>query len=462
MTAAKSPGNGPNPVVKVPKFWRKDLPNGIKMIGTESNELPTVTLSVTIPGGHLLQAKDTSKIGLASFFADMMNEDTKNYTAEQMAVELQKLGSSINITSSFDEITFNVQTLKKNLDKTLALLEERMFNPKFTEDAFKRNQKQVLESFKQSKSQPATVASDVIAKINYGPNNILSMSEDGTEYTVKNLKLDDVENYYNNYMTSKDAKVVIVGDVKQEEIVPKLTFLNKLPNKKIELPTVNATPVPTNESKIFLVDIPKAAQTEFRVGYATGLKYDATGEYYKAGLMNFALGGGFNSRLNMNLREDKGWTYGARSAFSGDEYSGDFEFSSGIKADATDSALVEVVKELKNYSTTGITEDELVFMKSAIGQRDAFRYETGLQKAGFIRNILEYNLPANYADQQNKIMKGITQNDINALAKRWVNPNKLNMLLVGDKAKILPGLQKLGYKIVELDADGKPVEKKAF
>jgi zinc protease len=136
-------------------------------------------------------------------------------------------------------------------------------------------------------------------------------------------------------MTSKDAKIVIVGDVKQEEILPKLAFLNKLPNKKIELPTVNATPVATDESKIFLVDIPKAAQTEFRVGYATGLKYDAIGEYYKAGLMNFSLGGGFNGRVNINLREDKGWTYGARSAFNGDKYSGEFEFSSGIKAEAT-------------------------------------------------------------------------------------------------------------------------------
>lgn len=166
--------------------------------------------------------------------------------------------------------------------------------------------------------------------------------------------------------------------------------------------------------------------------------------------------------MNINLREDKGWTYGARSSFSGDEYGGDFEFSSGIKADATDSALVEVVKELKNYSANGIKDDELVFMKSAIGQRDALRYETGFQKAGFIRNILDYNLPANYTEIQAKILKGMTKEQINALAKKYIDPNKLNMLLVGDKAKILPGLQKLGYPIVELDVDGKPTEKKAF
>ena len=121
-------------------------------------------------------------------------------------MELQKLGSSVNVSSGIDGITFNVQTLKKNLDKTLALLEERMFNPKFTEDAFNTYQKQTLESFKQTKAQPASVASDVFAKINYGPNNILGMSEDGTEYTVKNLTLDDIQNYYNNYMTRQGVE----------------------------------------------------------------------------------------------------------------------------------------------------------------------------------------------------------------------------------------------------------------
>ena len=459
---SKMPGNGQNPVVKVPVFWKKNFTDGIKMIGTESTELPTVTLSITIPGGHLLEANDTSKLGLANFFASMMNEDTKNYTAEQMTVELQKLGSSINVNSSTDKIIFNIQCLKKNLDKTLALLQERMFNSKFTEDAFRRNQKQILESFKVMRSRPSTVASEVIAKINYGPHNILGMSENGTESSVKNITLNDIQDYYDNNMTTEGMKVVIVGDVKQAEILPRLAFLNKLPNKKIDLPKVAATPLPADQAKIYLVDVPKAAQTEFRVGYNTGLKYDATGEFYKAGLMNFAIGGGFNGRLNLNLREDKGWTYGARSSFNGDEYGGDFVFSSGIRADATDSALSEVVKELKNYSENGITEEELEFMKNAIGQRDALRYETGFQKAGFIRNILDYDLPANYTEVEQKILKNMTKKDIDALAKKYIAVNKLNMLLVGDKEKILPGLQKLGYPIVELDVNGTPIEKKAF
>jgi len=459
---SKIPGTGANPVVKVPAFWKKELPNGIKMIGTESNEIPTVTLTITIPGGHLLQAGDTAKVGLAGMFGSMMNEDTKNFTAEQMAVELQKLGSNVSVGSSFDGITFSVQSLKKNLDKTLTLVQEKMFNPKFTEAAFSRIQKQRLQGFKQAKADPASVADQVFAKINYGPNSILSMSEDGTEYTIGNLKLQDVENYYNNYMTSLGAKVVVVGDIKQQEILPKLAFLNKLPKKKINLPDVKGLASNVDKTKVFLVDIPKAAQSQFRVGYATGLRYDATGDFYKSRLMNYGLGGDFNSRLNLNLREDKGWTYGARSSFNADEYTGDFEFSSGIRADATDSALVEVMKELKNYRENGITEPELTFMKNSLGQRDALLYETGFQKAGFIGRILDYNLPANYIDQQNKILANLTKKQVDEVAKKYLNPEKMNILLVGDKAKIMEGIKKLGYEIVELDADGKPVEKKGF
>ncbi len=457
----KMPPNGPNPVVKVPAFWKKDWPSGVKIIGTQNTELPVVTLSVKIPGGHLLNANDLSKAGLASFFTDMMTDDTKNYTAEQMSRELQKLGSSINVFSGNDDITFQVQSQRKNLEATLKLLQERMFNPKFTQTAFDRIKKQNLENFKQAKTQPAAVADDVFAKLNYGSKHILGISGDGNEETVKAFTLADIQYYYDNYMTSQGTEVVIVGDIKEDEILPKLTFLDNLPNKKIVIPAIAAAPS-VEKTKVYLVDVPKSAQTEFRVGYVTALKYDATGEYFKSGLMNYAFGGAFNSRLNINLREDKGWTYGARSAFSGDKQTGAYEFSSGIRGNATDSALVEIVKEMKGYAEKGITDDELAFMKSAIGQRDALRYETGVQKAGFIGNILDNNLPADYVDQQNNIIKDISKAEIDALAKRWINPDKMNILVVGDKAKILESLQKLGYEIIELDTDGKPAEKKAF
>ena len=134
----------------------------------------------------------------------------------------------------------------------------------------------------------------------------------GTEFSVKNLALKDVENYYANNLTSKDARLVVVGDIGEKDILGKLRFLSKLPGKEIQLPALTAAPR-IDKTKIYLVDVPKAAQTQFRVGHYTGLKYDATGDFFKTGLMNYALGGAFNSRINLNLREDKGWTYGARS-----------------------------------------------------------------------------------------------------------------------------------------------------
>ncbi len=448
------PVPGANPVVKVPAYWKKTLPNGMKMIAASYNELPLINISITLPGGHLAQAADTAKIGLAGFTASLLNEDTKNFTAEQMTTALQKLGSSISVNNTLDGFRFSVQCLKKNLDKTLALLEERMLQPNFTPDAFSRLQKQALESFKQYRSQPASIASNVYNMVNYGSDNILGMSDNGTEYTINNLKLEDARTCYENSMTTEGAKIVVVGDVTENELLPKLAFLDKMPRKKTDMvkPMVNYH---HDKAKLYLIDVPRAAQTEFRVGKTIDMPYDLTGEYYKCDLMNYVLGGNFNSRLNLNLREDKGWTYGARANFSGNAYSVEYTFSSGIRANATDSALTEVRKEINNYAANGITADEMNFMKSAIGQRDALQYETPGQKSGFVGRLLEYNLEGDYIEKQNKLLKNITKEEIDALAKKWLQSENMNILLVGDKEKILPHLQSFGYEIVELDADGR-------
>lgn len=450
---SKTPEAGPAPLYKAPKFWKEKLAAGTLVIGTEKKELPLINISITIPGGHLMQYNDTASIGLASFAANMLNEDTKNYTAEQMSVALQKLGSSISVSNTIDGIRFSVQSLEKNIDKTILLLQERMLRPNFTESAFNRIQKQALESFKQAKSQPATIANNVYEKLLYGADNILGMSDNGTEYTIKHLTLQNVQAFYQNCLTAAKAKIVVVGDIQQESMVKKLLFINQLPKKEIFIPkpTVNTASV---SSAIYIVDIPKAAQTEFRVGKLVNLPYDLTGEYYKADIMNYVLGANFNSRLNLNLREDKGWTYGARGNFNGDKYSTRYTFSAGIRADATDSALVEVLKEINNYADQGIKKEEMAFMKKALGQRDALQYETMSQQSGYLNRILEYNLPANYVATQMNMLNRITDSEINALAKKWLQTKDMYILLVGDKAKIAPSLQQFGLPIIELDTDG--------
>jgi zinc protease len=451
------PRSGPNPVVKVPVFWRKNLANGITAIGVENKEIPVVNLNIYLKGGTILEQNNLSKAGLASFFASMMNEDTKYKTGEEISLELEKLGSSISVNNTTDAIVFSIQSLSKNLFKTLDILKEKMLEPKFTEEAFDRIKKQLLANIRNSKSQASSVAGVAFAKLNYGGNNILGLPDYGTEETLKNISLSDIQNYYNNFISSNGANVVIVGDVKESDILPKLSFLNQLPTKPIALPVLPTAPK-IEKAKIYVVNIPHAAQTEFRVGYVTGLKYDAAGDFYKATLANYNLGGGFNGRLNIRLREDKGWTYGARSGFTGDPYTGTFYFSSGIRANATDSALAEVLSLMKNYNTSGPDKDEVIFMKSSIGQSDARNYETGMQKAAFISRILKYNLPANFVEQQTQILNNISADEIDALAKKHFDINQMNILLVGDTNLFLPGLKDFGYDIVELDTDGNPIK----
>ncbi len=453
------PGEGPAPVVKVPEF-KKTTKGSMKIIESMSTEIPTIVLRVELKGGRMVEQNDLSKVGVSELFTTMMDEDTKLHTAEEMSVLLDKLGSSISINTTLDNTIITVRTLKKNLKPTLALMEERLLSPKFTSDAFDRIKNKAIEDIKNSKTNAANVASQAYDMMLYGPKNILGQPSSGTEATVAKITLSDIEMYYKKYISRNGANIIVVGDIDKAGMTAITTSLMKLPNKAVNLPILPKAMTSAEKNTVYVVDIPKAAQTEFRVGYLTDLKYDATGGYYKSSLMNYVFGGSFNGRININLREDKGWTYGARSNFLGNDYTGSFTFSSGIKSSATDSALMEVVTELDNYSKNGITMDELKFLKSAISQSEARRYETGFQKASFLGNMLKYKLAPNYTVTQNGILNNITAKEINLLSAKYMDPQKMNIIFAGDKEKIAPTLEKMGYKVQDINSQGEVVEVK--
>ncbi len=452
---SKRPGAGENPVVAVPSYYTSKFKNGLKMIGTNTNEIPTVTMQLTIEGGHRLAAKDLSKAGIAVLTADMLNEDTQNYTSEQFSNELDKLGSSIRINSGSNDTYITVQSLKKNLDKTLALLEERLFRPKFNQEDFDRLKKQQLEAIANQATQPTAIANNVYSKLLYGSGNIMALPTSGTAETVANITLEDVKKFYTDNYSPSVSQLVVVGDISEKELMGKMAFLKNWKKKNVQLPADIKAPA-IEKTRIYLVDKPDAAQSEIRIGYV-GMPFDATGDYYKANLMNYNLGGAFNSRINLNLREDKGYTYGARSYFSGSKYAGPFTASAGVRADATAESVTEFMKELTEFSKNGISEDELKFMKSSIGQADARQYETPYQKAGFLGRILEYDLKKDFVKQQTNILNNITKQEIDALAAKNLPVNNMHIVVVGDKKTVLPKLEALNYEIVELDTDGNPV-----
>ncbi len=453
---SKIPASGENPVIKVPEIWTHVLSNEIPVIGTVSDEIPAVNILLTIEGGQRLESKDMSKAGITNLMCNLMNESTRNRSSEEMAKALELLGSSVSVGASGNQITVNIRTLRKNLDQTLELANEIMFSPGFTEDDFNRLKKQQLEFIANQNTQAPAIASKVFSKLIYGQENIQGIPANGTLETVENINLDEVKEYYNSVFSPNTANIVIVGQVGADEIVPQLSIFENWERKDVEIPQEFKIP-DQGKTTIYLVDKEKSAQSEIRIGKYTGLTYDATGEYYKASLCNYSLGGYFNSRINMNLREDKGFTYGARSRFSGDKYDGTFTASSSVKLDATAASVREFMSEISKYYKDGVTEEEISFMKSSIGQREALSYESPYQKAAFLRRIITYNLDNNFTEKQNSILQHIEKEELDFLAKKYLDPKSMNILVVGDKQVIKGELEKLGYPVKELDKEGNEI-----
>lgn len=448
------PAPGPNPTIKVPAYTTTSYNNGLRLISTEYKELPTISVHISIKGGKMMDGLD--KIGLASITAQLMNEGTAKYTAEDLSLQLDLLGSTIDVYATSENVEIDVFSLKKNIDHTIELLKEVLFAPRFDQDDFERIKKQQLESIANQKNQASTIASNVFSRMLYGEKSIWGTGVSGSEETVNSITLDDVKRYYQDYIHPTHAYVVVVGNLTKKEVQNKFEFLKLWPSAPVTLPTFEK-PKSINQTRIVFVDKPGAAQSEIRFGHA-GLLWDATGDYYRAGIMNYPLGGAFNSRLNLNLREKKGYTYGVRSGFNGSKFTGTFVISGGFLLHATDSVIEEVIKDVIHYCENGISEQELIFTKNSIGQRDALKYETPIQKAGFMNNLLEFSLDKNFVKRQNDILKEMRSFDINQSAKQYIHPDKMLIVVVADKSKIWDSLKRLNLPIEEVDYTGKPVQ----
>jgi len=452
---AKQPGAGPNPVVKVPAIWEDKLGNGLKLIGTKNTELPTTTMLLTLEGGHRLEQAMPGKAGIAALTAQMLNEGSEKYTSEQFSAALDRLGSTVQVFAGDDNTTVYVQSLTKNLPATLALLDQRLLHPRFDAADFDRVKKQDLQLIANQVTQPVTIANNAYSKLLYGQNDIMGVPMSGTTATVSGITLDDVKQFYQQYYSPSVSFLTVVSDQDQAAIEPNLGFLKAWAAKPVSLPPATAAVQP-DKTKIYFIDKPGAAQSEIRVGYLSPLAYDATGDYYRAYLSNFLLGGAFNSRINLNLRENKGYTYGANSGFRGTRYFGPYTAQAGVRADATAASVKEFMSEIQNYRN-GISDEELAFLQSSVGQSDALRYETGQQKAGFLSRLVEYDLKPDYVTQQANILKGLKKEDVQASAQKYLPADKMYIVVVGDRAKAFPGLSELGYDVQELDVNGAPV-----
>lgn len=424
--------------VKIPDTYKFKFSNGLECLGTPFNETPIITIQMEIEGGDIV-SNDLKKIGLAQLTANMMNESTKNYSAEQIEAELDKIGSDITFSAGKQSTTIRVTTLKSNLDATLKILQEKLFNPAFKEEEFKRLKKELKESIKQEDKQAEQMANKAYYNVIYG-DNVFGISP--SVKTVDAITLNDIKNYYEKFYSPNVTKLVIVGDISEQEAKQKLSFLEKWQNKNISINAPNVPTEPTKDGQAFIVNKPGAPSSVIMMGYPS-LKFDAFGDYYKNRIANFIFGGNFNSRINLNLREEKGYTYGIRSYFYGDKYKGEFTISSSVKRPATIASVAEILKEFKNYSENGITDKELEFTKKSLLNSEALKYESPSQKASLLLMMAKYNLDNNFSVKQNEILKNITKQDVDNEIKKYFLPSKLNIIMVGDKNLIETQLDKL-------------------
>ena len=435
------PPYGETPSLAVPEVYQNKLENGLEVYGIENNEVPLVQFNLVINGGQLVESMD--KLGVANLTASLLNKGTKNKSVSELEEAIQELGASINIYASKENITISGTSLRRNYEKTLALAQEMLLEPRFDEEEFELLKKATLSRLRQQEASPNSVASNKYNELIYGENNIRAKNTLGNINSVTSITLDDLKNYYNKFISPSVSKLLVVGDISKENVTQSLAKLNQnWEAKEVTIPeykTSNAPEKPT----VYFYDIPNAKQSVLLFGAPALAATDE--DYYPASVMNYILGGGgFASRLTQELREGKGYTYGIRSGFSGTNAKGAFTISSGVRSNVTLESAQLVKKILEEYPTT-FSDKDLETTKSFLIKSNARAFETSRAKLNMLTNISDYGMSPDYVKDREKIVNNMTKERITELANKYVNPEKMIWLVVGDAETQFDRMKELGY-----------------
>jgi len=448
------PAGKPAPKVTLPKIQKAKLTNGLSVWLVEHHELPNVAMNLVIQAGA--DHDPPAMPGLASITADMIDEATTTKDALQISDAVESIGASLNTSSNPDGSYLTLNTLVKHLDRALPVMADVVMNPTFPPNDFERIRKQRLTQLIQQKDQPVTIANNSYAHILYGANHPYGNNPSGTETSLKAMTADDLKKFYSTYYRPNNATLIIVGDVTLADMTAKLEKVLGA-WKKADVPPFTVPPAPAVDMRrVYLIDKPGAPQSEVRIGYPALAR--STPDYFPVLEMNRLLGGQFTSRINLNLREKHGYTYGARSAFSFQKGAGPFTASGGIVTEKTDSSLIEFLHEINLMKEKGMSATELDFVKKGLVGNFALGFETPAQIAGSLQNIVLYGLPEDYFNNYLQKIEAVKLGDIQRVAAKYLDASKMAVVVVGDLAKIKDGIEKLNLgKTVMSDLDGNPM-----
>lgn len=453
----KLPDIGETPDASFPKFEKAKLANGLNVVLANRKTIPVVSFTLMIDAGY--SADQFAIPGTASLTANMLDEGTKKMDALQISEELQLLGAYVGSSASLDYNYLTLNSLKSNLDKSLALWTEILLTPSFPQDELDRLKKQQIAGIKREKVQPTTMAYRVLPKLYFGEGHAYSLplTGSGFEETVEKISRDDLTKYHQTWYKPNNATLVVVGDVTMNELLPKLEKALK-EWKAGDVPKKNITNVEVKNNKtLYLLDKPAAEQSTILAGHLVVPKSDP--DDLAIEMMNDILGGVFTSRINMNLREDKHWSYGSGSFIFNTKSQRPYIIYGLVQTDKTKESILEIQKEIKEYlANRPATDEELDKIKKNNVLSLSGQWETMGAVSSSLQQMINYGYPDDYFETYSDIVKNMNLTQIHGAAKKTIYPEKVIWVVVGDKSKIEAGLKDLGYEIKYLDSNGNIIQ----
>lgn len=446
----KAPASGNAPKVQIGKAETFKLDNGLTVIVVENHKLPKVSYRVFIDNDPVME-KDAA--GYLDLTGELLSKGTKTRTKAQIDEQIDFLGA----TFFSDANGVNGSSLTKHSDKLLAIMSDVLLNPAFSQEELDKAKKRAESNLASQKDDANAIAGNVASTLRYGKDH--PYGEIMTDVTLAKINLDQIKNHYNTYFKPNIAYLVVTGDVTKAQAERQAKqYFGKW--AKADVPTHNyGIPRAPDKMQVDFVNKPGAVQSVINITYPIDLQ-PGTPDVIRSRVANTLLGGYFNSRLNNNLREGHGWTYGSGSSLNPDKLVGSFNASASVRNVVTDSSIIEALKEMKRLSEEKVLKEELQVVKNVMAGNFSRSLEEPGTVATFALNTARYKLPADYYEKYLEVLQNVTAEEVQAMAKKYIRPEKAHILVVGNKEDVADRVKQFSAdgKVNFYDAYGNPVK----
>jgi zinc protease len=444
-----APSPGPPRRYRFPAVTRSTMANGLRLLITENRNAPVVSMRVLVRSGA---DHDTAELaGLASLTADLLDEGAAERDAIRLAEDIGLLGGALATGSDWDASYVSHDVLSRNVNPSTSIAGDVTFRATLPPEGLQRVRNERLTELLQQRDEPAAIAGKRFARLLYGTGSY-GNSIIGTTESVSRITLADVRGFYKQHYLPNNSSIVVAGDIESAEGVALLERVYSGWEKGPEPPRPTLLPRPIEASRVYIIDRPQAVQSEIRIGHL-GVSRSSE-DYFPLSVMNALLGGVFNSRINLNLRERHGYTYGARSTFAFRRQAGPFVVSAPVRNDVTLESVSEVLAELRRIRTGDIEDQELNDTKNYLMGVFPATVQSASDIASRLVDMELYGLPHDYFDRYRENIAAIGRDDIARVAAKYIDPDRALIVIVGNARQIREPLGTLGYPIHEMDLDG--------